>query len=82
MSSVNKIYADKVRDFSLNLVDSLVDDLDATLNDVQAMFKEAKRVFRKNSDICRLSEHAVSHSFSSLKRNYELIVASNLEEVS
>jgi hypothetical protein len=51
------------------------------LNEVNMVLKEARNTFRKNSDICRLSEAAIKNFVDTLQLTYDSVSSFAMEEI-
>jgi hypothetical protein len=70
-----------VNDYTTNLMQIISDEIEQMLIELQAILKESRAVFRKNSDICRLSEAAIRNFLSCVGIAYESSIQSSLKEI-
>jgi hypothetical protein len=67
--------------FVTNLLQITNTEVNDLLNEVNSVLKEARNTFRKNSDICRLSEAAIGNFMQSLQLTYDSVSAAGVEEI-
>jgi hypothetical protein len=70
-----------VQEYTTALMQILSDDIDNMIVELQQILKDSRAVFRKNSDICRLSEAAVRNFLSCVTIAYESSVQASLKEI-
>lgn len=69
-------------DFSSNLHSFISAELDQILVEIQEVLLESRANFRKNSDICRLSEAAVRNFMASLSLAHQSVIADTARQLS
>jgi hypothetical protein len=67
--------------FVTNLLQITNTEVNDLLNEVNSVLKEARNTFRKNSDICRLSEAAIGNFMQSLQLTYDSVSSAGVEEI-
>jgi len=73
--------ASRIQEYASTLAEQLTAEIDLLGVEVQHVLKEARNIFRKNSDICRLSESAVSNCAKSVQCIYDSVSAALIVEV-
>lgn len=70
-----------LQDYSVSLLQIISDDIDQMLIELQSILKDARTVFRKNSDICRLSEAAIRNFLNSVNIAFESVTNASMKEI-
>eukprot|EP01038_Epipyxis_sp_PR26KG_P014652 gene14652-19685_t len=77
----HELYANKVKDFSQTLQTSVGEELELLIDDVQSVLKDARTVFRKNSDICRLSDSAIKNCTAAIHNVHDSVTQQSLNDI-